>query len=67
MNALYSISFIITSLGALLWGAVGVGGFIGKNLNVVSFISKGNSTIEYGIYIFIGVCSVLYIWISSRK
>ena len=67
MNALYSLSFVVTSLGALLWGAVGVGGFIGKNLNVVSFISKGNSMIEYSVYIFIGICSVIYIWVSSIK
>ncbi len=67
MNTIYSVSFIVTSLGALLWGIVGVGGFIGKNLNVISFLSKGNSLIEYSIYIFIGVCSVVYIWVSSIK
>ena len=67
MNALYSLSFIVTFLGALLLGFIGIGGFVGKNLNVVSFISKGNSAIEYGIYIFIGTCSVIYVWLSSIK
>jgi uncharacterized membrane protein YuzA (DUF378 family) len=67
MNALYSLSFIVTFLGALLWGLIGIGGFVGKNLNVVSFVSKGNSTIEYGVYIFIGICSVIYVWLSSIK
>jgi uncharacterized membrane protein YuzA (DUF378 family) len=67
MNAIYSFTFFVTCLGAVLWGLVGIGGFIGKNLNAISFISRGNSVFEYSLYTIVGVSAVVYIWLSSRK
>lgn len=67
MNTLFSATFIITCLGALNWGLIGIGGFTGKNMNVVSFISRGNSTIEYVVYLIIGLSAVTYIWLSAHK
>ncbi len=66
MDTLYSISFFITSLAGILWGLVGVGGFLGQNLNIVSLMSRGNSLLEYSIYVIFGISSIFYIWMSSR-
>lgn len=67
MNTLYSLTFILTCLGAIQWGLIGIGGFIGKNINVVSFISRGHNTLEYVIYIIIGISAVVHIWLSSHN
>ncbi len=67
MDTLYSISFVITVLGAIQWGLIGLGGFIGKNINVISFLSRGNSTFEYVAYSIIGISGLFYLWFSSRK
>ncbi len=66
MNTLYSASFIITCLGALQWGLVGLGGFIGKNLNVIAFVSRGKTTIEYTLYLVVGLAAIAYIWLSAH-
>jgi uncharacterized membrane protein YuzA (DUF378 family) len=63
-NTLYSVSFILTCLGALQWGMVGIGGFLGKNFNIIAVLTKGNSMIEYGIYTLVGLAGLLYIWFS---
>jgi uncharacterized membrane protein YuzA (DUF378 family) len=63
-NTLYSVSFILTCLGALQWGIVGIGGFFGKNFNIIAILTKGNTMIEYGIYTLVGLAGLLYIWFS---
>jgi uncharacterized membrane protein YuzA (DUF378 family) len=67
MDTLYSVSFLISILGALQWGIIGIGGFLGKNLNLISFLSRGNSTIEYSIYIVIGIFALVYIKLSAEQ
>jgi len=67
MNILYSLTFILTCLGAIQWGLIGIGGFMGKNINVVALLSRGNGIIEYAIYLVIGISAVVHIWLSSRN
>jgi uncharacterized membrane protein YuzA (DUF378 family) len=67
MNTLYSATFILTCLGAIQWGLIGIGGFMGKNINIVSMLSRGNGIIEYTIYLIIGISAVVHIWLSSRN
>jgi uncharacterized membrane protein YuzA (DUF378 family) len=67
MNTLYSVTFILTCLGAIQWGLIGIGGFMGKNINIVSMLSRGNGIIEYIIYLIIGISAVVHIWLSSRN
>lgn len=67
MNSLYTVSFIVTCLGSLFWGCIAVGHFAGKNFNIVYILSKGNTNLEYGIYLCIGICSLVYIWMSARE
>jgi uncharacterized membrane protein YuzA (DUF378 family) len=64
-NALYSISFILTCTGSILWGVVALGGFLGKNFNVLAILSKGNSTLEYSIYGIFGLAGIAYVWFST--
>jgi len=67
MNTLLSITFAITCFAAIQWGLIGLGGFLGKNLNIISFITRGNFLIEYIIYGLMGLSGVCYIWIIARK
>lgn len=67
MKTLYSTTFVITCLGAIAWGLIGIGGFMGKNINVVSFISRGYSVLEYSIYLIIGISAVVHIWLASKN
>jgi uncharacterized membrane protein YuzA (DUF378 family) len=64
-NALYSISFILTCTGSILWGVIAVGGFVGKNFNVLAILSKGNSTFEYILYGIFGISGLIYVWFSK--
>jgi uncharacterized membrane protein YuzA (DUF378 family) len=64
-NAIYSTTFIVVCLGAIQWGMVGIGGFVGKNFNVITVLTRGNSAIEYGVYTFVGLAGLLYIWFST--
>lgn len=64
-NTLYSVSFILTCLGAVQWGIIGIGGFLGKNFNLVAVLTKGNTMIEYSIYTLLGLAGVVYIWFST--
>lgn len=67
LQKLYSISFITTVLAGIQWGLIGVGGLINKNFNIINKFSFGSIYLEYGIYITIGVLSVLFIWLSSKN
>ncbi len=65
MEMIYSWSFLITCLAGIQWGMIGIGGFLNKNLNMVSILAKGNTTIEYGTYCVIGIITIIFIAISS--
>ncbi len=67
MNTLYSIVFTLTVLAGVLWGLVGLGGFLGRNLNIVSMITRTHTVLEYVIYVVFGIAAVVYVWISSRQ
>jgi uncharacterized membrane protein YuzA (DUF378 family) len=67
MNTLFSFTFIVTCLGGVQWGLIGLGGLLGKNLNVISIASRGNSLVEYMIYLVMGICAVVYIWLSAHE
>ncbi len=47
-------------IGAVNWGLVGIGGFLGQNWNVVDLLLGRWPQVEWLVYILVGV-SALYI------
>lgn len=53
------LAWILVIVGALNWGLVGVGMYIGMNLNLVNLIFGSMPALEYLVYILVGVAAVL--------
>lgn len=66
MKALHMIAFLLAMVGALNWGLVGIGGFMGSNLNVVNLILGGMPTIEWIGYVLVGI-SAVYITLTHKR
>ena len=62
MKALSWIAIILTVVGALNWGLVGLGGFMGSDLNVVNMILGSVPTVENIVYLLVGVSGLLVLW-----
>lgn len=53
------LAWILVIVGALNWGLIGVGFFLNMNLNLVNLIFGGMPTIEYIVYILVGVAALI--------
>jgi len=53
------ITKLILVIGGLNWGLVGLGGFLGKDLNVVHMILGSWPTVEWIVYILVGVAAIV--------
>ncbi len=60
------VAFILAMVGALNWGLVGIGGFMGSNLNVVNLILGSMPSIEWIVYVLVGL-SAVYLVITHKK
>ena len=65
MNALtgkccgvHGVGYMLVLVGALNWGLVGLGGFIGRNLNLVNLLLGKWPVVEWIVYILIGLSAV---------
>ncbi len=45
-------------IGALNWGLVGLGSFLGQNLNVVNLLLGSMPVVESVVYILVGLAAV---------
>ena len=59
MKALHIISFILVIIGGLNWGLVGLGGFMGSDWNVVHMILGFSPTIEWLVYLLVGLGAIV--------
>lgn len=60
-NPLFIISMLLTFIGALNWGLVGVGSFMKTNLNLVNLLLGSMPTVEYIVYLLVGVSSIVFL------
>ncbi len=56
------IAKILLIVGGLNWGLVGLGGFLGTDLNVVNMVLGGVPAIEWIVYLLVGVAAVVKIF-----
>ncbi len=66
MKILHQIAFVLTVVGALNWGLVGLGGFAGADWNVVHFIFSAWPSLEWIVYVLVGL-SALYLAFTHKK
>ena len=66
MKTLHQVSFILTIIGALNWGLVGLGYFVGANWNIVHLILGSMPQVESIVYVLVGL-SALYLAFTHKK
>jgi len=53
------IAWILVIIGALNWGLVGLGEFIGSNLNLVDLLLGTWPVVESVVYVLVGLSAIL--------
>lgn len=59
MKAIHAIAFVLVAIGGLNWGLVGLGGFVGRNLNLVAWIFGSWPWLLWIVYVLVGVSTVI--------
>lgn len=55
------LAFILVVVGALNWGLVGIGNFMGTNLNLVNLLFGAWPIIENVVYLLVGIAAAIRI------
>ena len=66
MKYLHMIAWILVMIGGINWLLVGLGGFAGSNWNLVHMVLVSMPTLEWLVYILVGI-SAVYEIIMHRK
>ena len=61
----HAIAYLLVLVGALNWGLVGIGGYMGVNLNLVNLIFGNWGWLEWIIYILVGLSAVFMLFQRS--
>jgi len=58
------VATLLVVVGALNWGLVGLGGFMGSDWNVVHMVLGFSTTVEWLVYVLVGLSGLwmLYDW-----
>ena len=59
------VAFVLTIVGALNWGLVGIGGFTGGDWNVVHMILGAWPAVEWLVYVLVGL-SALWLVVKHK-
>lgn len=62
MKALGLVAMVLTVVGAVNWGLVGLGMLLGSNLNLVNLLVGSIPTLEAVVYLLVGVSGLLVAW-----
>lgn len=66
MKMLHMLSFILVIIGGLNWGLIGLGGFVGSDWNVVHLILGFSPTIEWLVYLLVGIGAVILVMTHKK-
>lgn len=58
MKSLHGVSFVLVIVGALNWGLVGLGSFMGRDWNVVHLVLGQWMTLENLVYVLVGLAAI---------
>lgn len=59
MKSLHGIAFILVVVGALNWGLVALGSYMGNNWNVVNLLLGKWSGVENLVYLLVGLSAIV--------
>ncbi len=65
MCAVCKTALVLVIIGALNWGLVGLGGFLGRDLNVVHMLLGTWPVVEWLVYILVGLAGIMKIFGSN--
>ena len=60
-SGLGKLAGLLVVIGAINWGLVGIGAFMSRNLNVVNILLGNWPTVEWIIYILIGLSGLVMV------
>ncbi len=66
-NYLDWTSLVLVIVGALNWGLVGLGGYMGSDLNLVSMLLGSVPVVENLVYLLVGLAGVYEIYLASQQ
>jgi uncharacterized membrane protein YuzA (DUF378 family) len=66
MKSLHCVSFLLVIVGAINWGLVAIGAYMGTNLNIVSLLVGAWPIAEGSVYLLIGLAGVNLIVTHKR-
>lgn len=66
MKSLHILAFLLLVIGGLNWGLYGIGQFAGGNWNVVNLLVGTWPSVEWSVYILVGL-SALWIGATHSK
>ena len=52
------VACLLVIIGGINWGLIGVGGFLGQDLNVVNMVLGSWPTVEWIVYVLVGLSAV---------
>lgn len=69
MNAkwLHLVSWVLIIVGALNWGLIGLGGFMGSDWNVVYMVLGAWPQVEWLAYVLVGAAGVYEVMTHKRN
>ncbi len=57
-KSLHMVTFVLVLVGALNWGLVGLGGFMGGDWNLVNMLLGSWPMVEWLVYVLVGLSAV---------
>ena len=68
MSVIDWIALVIVFVGALNWGLIGLAHFLtdAANWNLVNQLFGGSATVEFGIYLVVGLAALWTIYFGSK-
>lgn len=54
-------------IAGLNWGLVGLGYFVGANLNIINLILGSWPAVENIVYVIVGLCAIWLAWLQLQS
>jgi len=64
---LHKVAGILVFIGAINWGLVGLGGFLGGNWNVVNLLLGSWPQVEWIVYVLVGLSALSMLIVHKCK
>jgi len=66
-NTLDWVAVVLSVVGALNWGLVGIGYLLGANLNLVNLILGSIPVLENIVYLLVGLSGLYLVYLLATK